>query len=177
MKLIFTLFLMLNVVNAHAKQEQFTTIQLKYITTEDAISVLRPLTDKKLSADQKNNILIIKESANKSKNIINLLKNIDTPAIPLTLEFIATNEKINFKNTKYTYNLNRAENSSSQTLAITERQWVNLNTGVSIPIAERTRSSDGSVSETIRYKDVKERYLFKVHEFNGKSIEIGRAHV
>ena len=160
--------LLLGIASVQAKQEQFTTIQLKYINVEEAITVLKPLTDKAISVNIKNNTLIIKGSKNNTKNIIKLINKLDTPSIPLTLEFIASKQKINFKHSRNTYELNR--NNSSQSMSIIERQWVTLNTGISIPLRERTRSADGSVTESVRYKKVLKNYLFKVHEFNGQSI-------
>lgn len=168
MKLIFTFILLLSSMNTLAKQENFTTVKLKHIDVTEALSVLKPLTEHTISANTNNNTLIIKGAKKKTKNIVKLIQKLDTPTIPLTLEFITSKRKINFKHSKNIYELNR--NSSSQAMSIIERQWVTLNTGVSIPIRDRTRSADGSVTETVRYKKVGKNYLFKVHEFNGKAI-------
>lgn len=168
MKLIFTLFLLLNTINIQAKQEHFTTVKLNHMNAKEAALILKPLTDKAISINTNNNSIIIKGRKSKIKSIIQLIKKIDTPALPLTLEFIVSKQKINFKQSKNTYELNR--NSSSQSMSIIARQWVNLNTGISIPITERTYSANGAVSESIRYKKIAKNYLFKVYEFNGQSI-------
>ena len=163
-----TFVLLLSSMNTLAKQEQFTTVQLKYIDVAEAVSVLKPLTEQTLSTNMSNNTLIIKGSKKKTRNIVKLIKKLDTPTIPLTLEFIASKRKLNFKESKNIYELNR--NNTSQSMSIIERQWVTLNTGLSIPIRERTRSADGSVTESMRYKKIDKKYLFKVHEFNDEVI-------
>jgi len=168
MKLIVIFVLLLSGLNAMAKQEQFTTVQLKHIDVTEAVSVLKPLTEHTISANTNNNTLIIKGAKKKTKNIVKLIQKLDTPTIPLTLEFISSKRKLNFKESKNIYELNR--NNASQSMSIIERQWVTLNTGVSIPVRERTRSADGSVTESVRYKKIGKNYLFKIHEFNGKAI-------
>ena len=168
MKLIVTFVLLLSSTNALAKQEQFTTVQLKHIDVTEAVSILKSLTEHALSASTNNNTLIIKGAKKKTKDIVKLIQKLDTASIPLTLEFIASKKKLNFKESKNIYELNR--NNVSQSMSIIERQWVTLNTGTSIPIRERTRSVDGSVTESIRYKKIGQNYLFKVHEFDGQAI-------
>ena len=172
---ILTLTLFLLATQTHAEQtgnndEQLTTINLKYIAGSDVVSVLNTLIDQSVSISEKDNVLLIKGAPNKTKNILHIISRIDTPAIPLTIEFIASNRKIDFKKSSATYQTNKNRNNTSQLMSITERQWVTLNTGLSIPIAERKRYADGTETQSFRYKKISKQYVFKVHEFSGWSV-------
>ncbi|MFK5913196.1 MAG: hypothetical protein QM484_02395 [Woeseiaceae bacterium] len=155
--------------NALSESDPTTKVNLKYISGEEVISILRSLIDQSVSLVEENNVLHINASAEKTKNILPILKEIDTPASALTIEFIASSKQINFKHNANTYESNKNSNTI-QSLAITERQWVTLNTGMSIPIAERRRNPDGTESQTFRYKKINKSYVFKVHEFSGWSV-------
>ena len=164
----FTLSLAANQVVA--EENKLITISLKHITGEDVTSVLKSLVDKSVSIAEENNVLLINGLPSKTKNIVHIINKIDTPAVPLTIEFIASNRKINFKNTGTTYQSGKSASNTSQSMSITERQWVTLNTGLSIPIAERKRLPDGTETQSFRYKKINKQYVFKVHEFSGWSV-------
>lgn len=168
-KLIITLFLTFNFSFVYAEDE-VTTIDLKYINGEEVISVLQSLTDKSVSLSENNNMLIIKGADDKVKNLLPIIKEIDSAPTPLTIEFIASNRKINFNTTGNTYESSKNKSNTSQSMSITERQWVTLKTGLSVPIAERKRYADGTETQSFRYKKVSKSYVFKVHEFGGWSI-------
>lgn len=146
------------------KGKKLTSITLKFITGGDVISVLKSLIDKSVSISEKNNVLQIAGSDKKTKNILHIVKQIDTPATPLTIEFIASSRKIDFK---YTY---QSKNTSSQSMSITERQWVTLKTGLSIPVSERKRSADGTETQSFRFKKINKSYVFKIHEFSSWTV-------
>ena len=173
-KSIYTLFLTFFLFFAYAqvnaeeiyneKGKKLTSINLKYITGGDVLSVLRSLVDESVSISEKNNVLQITGSDKKTKNILQIIEQIDTPATPLTIEFIASSRKIDFKSAY------QSKNSSSQSMSITERQWVTLNTGLSIPVSERKRYADGTETQSFKYKKISKSYVFKVHEFSGWSV-------
>lgn len=172
---ILTLVLFLLATQTYAEQTnnneaQLTTINLKYITGNDVVSVLKSLIDQSVSISEENNVLLIKGAPNKTKNILHIINKIDTPAVPLTIEFIASNRRIDFKKSSATYQSNKSKNITSQSMSITERQWVTLNTGLSIPVAERKRYADGTETQSFRYKKISKQYVFKVHEFGGWSV-------
>ncbi len=174
-RLFLVLFLSLPIVQTHAEQAdtnqpQLTTINLKYITGSEVLSVLKSLVDQSISITEKDNILFINGTPDKTKNILHIINKIDTPAVPLTIQFIASNRKIDFKNTGTTYQSGKSRNKTSQSMSITERQWVTLNTGLSIPVAERRRYADGTEVQSFHYKKISEQYVFKVHEFSGWSV-------
>ncbi|MDH5601855.1 MAG: hypothetical protein OEY78_11195, partial [Gammaproteobacteria bacterium] len=50
-------------------EQEVTTIELKYITGEDVISVLSSLIDDSVSVSNKDNLLIIKGASNKTKTL------------------------------------------------------------------------------------------------------------
>ncbi len=153
-----------------SEEKTITTINLKYITGEDILSVLKSLIDKSVSVSQENDVLLINGTPGKTKNILHIIKKIDTPPDILTIEFIASNRKINFNKTSTTYQTGKNRNNTSQSMSITERQWVKLNTGISIPVTERKRYADGTETQSFTFKKISKSYIFKVHEFSGWSI-------
>ena len=169
-KFIITLLVTFNFSLAYAEEKEVTTVNIQYINGEEVISVLESLIDKSISISEKDNFLIIKGNPDKIKNILPIIKEIDTPPTPLTIEFIASSRKINFKSPSNTFESSKNKNVTSQSMSITERQWVTLNTGLSVPIAERKRYADGTETQSFTFKKVSKSYVFKVHEFSGWSI-------
>ena len=171
--LIMSLSLIFSHIHANETNQQenkLTTIQLKYITGEDVLSVLESLIDKSVSITEENDVLLINGSSDKTKNISHIIEQIDTPPVALTIEFIASNRKIDFNQSRNTFESSKNRNKTSQSMSIIERQWVTLNTGLSIPIAERKRYADGTETQSFRYKKISKSYVFKVHEFSGWSV-------
>lgn len=178
-KSIYTLLLIFNFslaytqINAeeiNIEEKQLTTVNLKYITGDDVISVLKSLIDKSVSISEANNVLFINGTHDKTKNILPIINKIDMPPATLTIEFIASNRKINFKSSNNIYQSSKNKNNTSQSMTITERQWVTLNTGLSIPVAKRKRYADGTETQSFKYKKISKSYVFKVHEFSGWSV-------
>lgn len=166
--LICCLLLSFTPLNAEESElTQQTTVQLKYITGDNIVSVLKSLVGDSLSISQKDKMLFINGSKEKIKSILPIIKKIDSPPASLIIEFIASNRKINFNKTSNNY---QSRNHTSQSMSIIERQWVTLNTGLSIPIAQRTRAADGTETQSFRYKKISKSYVFKVHEFSGWSV-------
>ena len=151
-------------------EKEVTTVELKYITGEDVLSVLRSLIDESVAITFTNNLLVINGTATKTKNILHIIKKIDTPPSQLAIEFIASSRQIDFKQSANTYKAGKNSNNTSQSMSITERQWVSLNTGISIPIAERKRYADGTETQSFKYQKVSKNYIFKVHEFSDWSV-------
>jgi hypothetical protein len=165
--LIFSFFIIH--VQAYAEEinteeKKLTSIDLKYITAGDVISVLKSLIDKSVSISEKNNKLQISGTEKNTKSILHITSQIDTPAMTLTIAFIASSRKIDFKSTP------QSRNISSQSMPITERQWVTLNTGLSIPVSERKRHADGTETQSFTYKKINKSYVFKIHEFSSWSV-------
>ena len=172
--ILLTLSLMFSCNHIYAdnniEKRELTTINLKYITGEDVLSVLKSLIDKSVSISQENDVLLINGTPGKTKNILHIIKKIDTPPDILTIEFIASNRKINFNKTSNTYQAGKNRTNTSQSMSITERQWVKLNTGISIPVTERKRYADGTETQSFTFKKISKSYIFKVHEFSGWSV-------
>lgn len=156
--------------NVHASESQITTIKLNHISGDDVLSVLMTLIDKSVRISKENNTLIINGPKEKTENILPIIEKIDTPPEAFTIEFIASNRKVDFNQSRQTYNAGKSLTNTSQSISIIERQWVTLNTGLSIPIAERKRLADGTETQSFRYKKINKSYLFKVHEFSGWSV-------
>ena len=165
---LFVFFISNSQVIAENNDKTSTTINLKHIEGDDVVSVLNTLIDKSISISEKDNILSINGPASNIKNILPIIEQIDTSPSPLTIEFIASNRKIDFEQTSGVYQSNARR--SSQSMSITERQWVTLNTGISIPVAERKRYADGTETQSFKYKKISTSYVFKVHEFSGWSV-------
>lgn len=163
--LLFVFFAQLSAEEVIKRETK--SIDLKYITGNDVISVLETLIDDSVSVSEKDNVLLLNGTSQKIKNILPIIEQIDSPPTPLTIEFIASNRKVDFNLSSNSY---QSRSNTSQSMAITERQWVTLNTGLSIPIAERRRSADGTETQSFKYKNINKSYIFKVHEFSGWSI-------
>lgn len=161
-------FANINAEEVNVNEKQLITVNLKYITGEDVLSVLKSLIDESVSISNSNNVLLINGTPDKTKNILHIINEIDTPHEPLTIEFIASNKKLDFQSADKTYRT--VKNNISQSMAITERQWVTLNTAMSVPISERKRYADGTETQSFRYKKINKSYVFKVHEFSGWSV-------
>ncbi len=163
-------FTQVKAAEADSNEKKITSVTLKYITGYDVVSVLKSLIDESVSIREKNNVLLLNGSAEKIKNILPIINQIDSLPSALTIEFIASNRKINFKQNRDAYQSGKNRKNTSQSMSITERQWVTLKTGLSIPIAERRRYADGTESQSFKYKKVSKSYVFKVHEFSGWSV-------
>lgn len=168
--LLLTLSLIVAYAPVNAEEKEVTTVTLKHIAGEDVISVLNSLIDESVSLSFSNNLLVINGTANKTKSLLHIVKKIDTPPTALKIEFIASNRKIDFKQSANTYRSGKNISNTSQSMSITERQWVSLNTGLSVPIAERKRYADGTETQSFKYKKISKNYIFKVHEFGGWSV-------
>lgn len=161
---------LLSIMPVQAENQQgFYTVELKYIDTESAVSVIRSLLSKETKITAEKNVLIISGNPADIKKVTHVLKEIDQLPTPLTIQFIASSRNLNLNSQDRTYSSNKSQ-KSAQSMAIIERQWVTLNTGLSIPIATRIKNPDGTESQTFRYKEVNKRYVFKVHEFSGWTI-------
>lgn len=168
--LFLIIFIILFSATIHAaNQSSLFTVTLKYIDGDTAVSVLKSLLSKKTKLSAEKNILIIDGSPAEIKKVTHVLKEIDQLPAPLTLQFIASSRKLNLNSQDKTFTLNQRHNTA-QSMSIVERQWVTLNTGISVPIAVRKKYSDGTEAQTFRYKKISKKYVFKVHEFSGWTI-------
>ena len=166
--LVCFLLLPLTQINSEeSASTEETTVQLKHIEGDSVVSVLESLVGDSLSIRQQDETLFISGSKEKAKSILPIIQQIDSPPTPLVIEFIASNRKINFDKDGNNY---QSRSYTSQSMSVIERQWVTLNTGLSIPIPHRTRAADGTETQSFRYKKVSKSYVFKVHEFSGWSI-------
>ena len=165
--LMYSLFLSFALNAEESELAEQTTVELKHVAGDSVVSVLKSLVDDSLSISQKDQTLFISGSKEKAKSILPIIQQIDSPPTPLVIEFIASNRKINFNKTGTNY---QSRSHTSQSMSIIERQWVTLNTGLSIPISQRKHAADGTETQSFRYKKVSKSYVFKVHEFSGWSI-------
>lgn len=167
-KLLLIILISISGFEVYADETQQTTIDLKFVSAEDALSVIKSLIDDSISVSAKKQTLIIGGDAEKSKSMIQIINEIDKAPSPLIIEFIASSRKLNLNSTN-TESIG-SKNITEQSMLISERQWVTLNTGLSIPVAERIKYADGTERQSFRFKKVSEKYVFKVHEFSGWSI-------
>lgn len=168
-RIIFILTFIIYSSVTTAEQKTTTSVTLKYIIGQDVLSVLKSLIDQSISIREENNVLHIYGTPDKTKNILHIINAIDSPPASLTIEFLASSRVISFNKNNSAFNKNRTRNKL-QSMSITERQWVTLNTGLSIPISIRRKNPDGTESQFYKYKKISESYLFKVHEFSGWSV-------
>ncbi len=63
----------------------------------------------------------------------------------------------------------RSQQPAVQHLQLLEGQWASINTGRAIPIADRRLNSDGTVTETIRYRNLSSGFKVRAH-INGDKV-------
>ncbi len=63
----------------------------------------------------------------------------------------------------------RSRQPAVQHVQLLEGQWASINTGRAIPIADRRLNSDGTVTETIRYRNVSSGFKVRAH-INGDNV-------
>lgn len=63
----------------------------------------------------------------------------------------------------------RSRQPAVQHVQLLEGQWASINTGRAIPIADRRLNSDGTVTETIRYRNVSSGFKVRAH-INGDKV-------
>ena len=171
MKIFFSIiFLLALYLTASAADNQLASIELKFINADEVVSVIKTLVDENTKLSIKDNHLLISGDPAKVKSISEIVKQIDKPPAALTIEFVASSHKLDFAKKEKTYRAGSSNHNVSQSMSITERQWVRLNTGLSIPISERSRNPDGTESLSFHYQKVSKSYIFKVHEFSGWSV-------
>jgi len=63
----------------------------------------------------------------------------------------------------------RSRQPAAQHVQLLEGQWASISTGRAIPIADRRLNSDGTVTETIRYRNVSSGFKVRAH-INGDKV-------
>ena len=169
-KVFIVIFLFLSSLNVIAAGNQDTNIELKFINADEVVSVIKTLIDESIKLSMQDNHLLINGDPAKVKNIVEIIKQIDQPPASLTIEFVASSHKLDLGKQEKIYRAGNTKHNVSQSMSITERQWVRLNTGLSIPISKRSRNPDGTESMSFHYQKVSKSYIFKVHEFSGWSV-------
>ncbi len=150
--------------------QQTHIISLHYRSAIEMIPILEPLLDKDGVITAAQDKLVIRASKENIRDIEKVLKEIDVAAkrlrISVTLDAARVREEqrsqgqltidqrgasaqVQIYSTQPRY-----QGVSTQAIQTTEGQWSSLQTGQAIPIVERQKNPDGSVSETTRYKDV-----------------------
>lgn len=57
----------------------------------------------------------------------------------------------------------RTQQPAAQHVQLLEGQWASINTGYAVPVADRRLNSDGTVTETIRYRNVSSGFKVRAH--------------
>jgi len=63
----------------------------------------------------------------------------------------------------------RSRQPAAQHVQLLEGQWASINTGYAVPVADRRINSDGTVTETVRYRNVASGFKVRAH-VNGDKV-------
>ena len=174
-KLLLIFLLLFTAVSAPLlaeEQDISLTIDLQYVSPDDVMSLLQTLVDESVLLQNNNNELILEGKKNKVNIIREIVRQIDTPPSIFDVEFTVSSHRLNID--KIDNTLATSRHIASRNMTVTERQWIKINTGLSVPVARRVRYADGTERQSFRFVKVKKSYILKMHEFSGWSvIQIG----
>ncbi len=171
MKKLLTFFLVFLLgATVAAEEEISTTLELKHVSGKDVVSLLNTLMDDAVSIQPNQNELILDGVKSKVDVISEIIRKIDSPPVKLNIDFIASGRRLQLNTEKNSSTHTRRHYKSMQTMSVIERQWVKINTGLSVPLTQRIRNPDGTERQSFHFVRVKKSYLFRVHEFSGWSV-------
>ena len=148
------------------------TMDLQYVSPDDVLSLMETLVDESVLLQNNNNELILEGKKNKVEIIQEIIRQIDSAASVFDVEFTVSSHRLNIDKIENT--LAMSKHIASRKMTVTERQWIKINTGLSVPVAKRIRYADGTERQSFRFVKVKKTYILKMHEFSGWSvIQIG----
>lgn len=152
-------------VSLHAEAESTLTIDLKYVTSDEVITVIKQQNQKPVAITGKNSKVFLTGPATHVNQLKQIVDEIDQPPVNLSLSFISTTQALSKNNNHY--HIGKNIEKTAQTISVQEGQWANVTTGFSIPVVSRTRNADGSESQSLKYKKILQKYHFRVMEYNG----------
>lgn len=94
------------------------------------------------------------------------LQSSDSPGVQKIIISKGAQHKVT---TKVYSTAERSRQPTAQHVQLLEGQWASINTGYAVPVADRRINSDGTVTETVRYRNVASGFKLRAH-INGDKV-------
>ncbi|MDH5444257.1 MAG: hypothetical protein OEY52_01800 [Gammaproteobacteria bacterium] len=174
MNYFFKIHIILSLILASSQiiAEPLTTraIDLNYRQAEDVVSLLKPFLHPQGVMTADGYKILIKTSDNNYKDLLQLVAEIDVSLRQLKVSVTLDSELARLQNQLESSGQdNKLQDGSAsrevttevrnlsgkiQHVSVLEGKWANLSTGESIPVGQRIRNPDGTVTESITYKSI-----------------------
>ena len=173
--LCLLLFTGIYATRALAQQEALSayTITLNFRQTDDIMPLIRPFLHPQGTMTGEGYKILLQTSAKNYRDLLQFVAELDVSMRTLRISVTVdselalrenqpgevTNEAevagaLNKQNVKQ-YNLEtRDKTPLTQQLQVVEGKWAKISTGESVPVGERTRNPDGTITETVKYQAV-----------------------
>ncbi len=175
--LVFYLLLFIAVnTPAMAQSEVLSahSIQLNYRQAEDIMPLIKPFLHPKGVMTGQGYKILLKTSTKNYQDLMQFVAELDVALRLLRISVTVDNEQVRRENqdstrqtessnnkgvlenltSKQTSTGRRDKSELTQQIQVQEGKWANINTGESVPIGQRTRNPDGTITESIRYKSI-----------------------
>lgn len=160
------------------------SINLNYRQAEDVISLLRPFLhpDGAMTADGYR--ILVKTSPKNYQDLQQLVAEIDVSMRQLRVSVTIDRDLVNRENqvqseeelaaatTSRQYATGKKKKASvTQQVNVIEGKWANISTGESVPVGQRIRNPDGTVTESVTYKSIQSS-LQVLPRINGERVTL-----
>lgn len=175
------------------------SIRLHHKSATDMISLIKPFLSKEAITSEDGSLIVIKTSPANMKEIKKIISSFDTPVHQMEIslsynpEVLKENQvsktriSVNPDNTQTTIRINKPGETSDKTqyyrtkgrqvesdlysLKVLEDKWATIRTGHAVPQATRRRNADGTVTESIEYRQVNSGFHVKP-KLNGSKVTL-----
>ena len=159
-------FFLFSTYSVISSANELEIVNLNFRPASQIIPLVKPLLDKNGTISGEKYVLFIKTSRNNFNQIMEAVKILDAELrqlrISIMQESATTMKQFGF-NASHKNKTTRAKilstnrvnkNARQQTIQVTEGQWATLQTGISVPSISRTKNSDGTVTESVKYQSI-----------------------
>lgn len=165
---IVLLICVLSSVIAQAEELVTKTIQLNYRQAEDVISLLRPFLHPNGVMTGDGYKILVKTSNKNYLDLQQLVAEVDVSMRQLRVSVTLDSELAKLENqlqisadaeddeqeVRQYASGNRKTSGTTQHINVIEGKWANVSTGESVPVGQRVRNPDGTITESITYRSV-----------------------
>ncbi len=206
-QILYLLLLITISTQTLAEQETLSTytIQLNSRQAEDVIPLIQPFLHPEGVITGEGYKILLKTSDKNYRDLLQFVAELDVSlrqlrvSVTVDRELALTENRALSTTTSKTGSANILTNSTSklygtgrrdksdltQQVQVLEGKWANVNTGESVPVGQRTRNPDGTITESVSYKSITSGFqvlpringeqvnLFILPQLNSKSKEGG----
>lgn len=154
-----------------AQQETLSThtILLNHRQAEEVMSLLRPFLHPKGIMTGEGSRILVKTSAQNFRDLQQFVAEIDVARRLLRVSVTVDQEQVRRENamqqpadqapllamnSKHVGTGRRDKSALTQQVQVAEGKWATIKTGESVPVGQRMRNPDGTVTESVAYKSV-----------------------